>query len=171
MSATTQVKVLSPEMFHIAQGQGFHFLEANSGADDKVSPSRRAGVFQPWADPSSAESPWQAIYMSAQFLWDKDSDYAALYEEANSLYYGKAWEGGMKEFRKVQEKAFHETSGCFGWGLCSPLGMKCGDGHIWKMNVARSRKLIDGTREMSSCACGQFHNADNFVNVIFSGGK
>jgi len=44
MSATTQVKVLSPEMFHIAQGQGFHFLEANSGADDKVSPSRRAGV-------------------------------------------------------------------------------------------------------------------------------
>ena len=44
MSATTQVKVLSPEIIHIAQGQGFHFLEANSVADDKVSPSRRAGV-------------------------------------------------------------------------------------------------------------------------------
>ncbi len=32
MSATTQVKVLSPEMFHVAQGQGFHFLEASIGA-------------------------------------------------------------------------------------------------------------------------------------------
>jgi len=29
LSATTQVKVLSPEIFHIALGQGFHFLEAN----------------------------------------------------------------------------------------------------------------------------------------------
>ncbi|MCF7929173.1 MAG: hypothetical protein K9L68_10270 [Spirochaetales bacterium] len=29
MSATTQVKVSSPEIFHIALGQGFHFLEAN----------------------------------------------------------------------------------------------------------------------------------------------
>ena len=52
-----------------------------------------------------------------------------------------------------------------------PLGMKCGDGLVWKMNVARSRKLTDGTREMSSCSGGQFHNADNFVNVIFSGKK
>ena len=60
MSATTQVKVLSPEMFHIAQGQGFHVPEASSRADNKVSPPRRAGVFQPWADPPSAESPWQA---------------------------------------------------------------------------------------------------------------
>ena len=44
MSATTQVKVLSPEIFNIAQGQGFHFLEASSVADANVSSSRRAGV-------------------------------------------------------------------------------------------------------------------------------
>jgi len=31
MSATTQVKVLSPVIFHVAPGQGFHFLEANIG--------------------------------------------------------------------------------------------------------------------------------------------
>ena len=31
MSATTQVKVLSPEMFLVALGQGFHFLEASIG--------------------------------------------------------------------------------------------------------------------------------------------
>ena len=29
LSATTQVKVLSPEIIHIAMGQGFLFLEAN----------------------------------------------------------------------------------------------------------------------------------------------
>ena len=32
LSATTQVKVSSPVIFHIALGQGFHFLEANIGA-------------------------------------------------------------------------------------------------------------------------------------------
>jgi hypothetical protein len=29
LSATTQVKVLSPEILHVALGQGFHCLEAN----------------------------------------------------------------------------------------------------------------------------------------------
>jgi len=32
LSATTQVKVYSPEMVNIAQGQGFHFLEASTAA-------------------------------------------------------------------------------------------------------------------------------------------
>ena len=31
MSATMQMKVSSPEIIHIAQGQGFHFLEARIG--------------------------------------------------------------------------------------------------------------------------------------------
>jgi len=35
LSATTQVKVSSPEIFNIAQGQGFHFLEASTAARDK----------------------------------------------------------------------------------------------------------------------------------------
>jgi len=30
LSATTQVKVLSPEIANVAQGQGFHFLEAST---------------------------------------------------------------------------------------------------------------------------------------------
>jgi len=30
LSATTQVKVFSPEITNVAQGQGFHFLEANT---------------------------------------------------------------------------------------------------------------------------------------------
>jgi len=32
LSATTKVKVYSPEITNIAQGQGFHFLEANTAA-------------------------------------------------------------------------------------------------------------------------------------------
>ena len=32
LSATTQVKVLSPEIINIARGQGFHFLEASIAA-------------------------------------------------------------------------------------------------------------------------------------------
>jgi hypothetical protein len=35
MSAATQVKVLSPEIFLIAQGQGFHNLEASIGMHAK----------------------------------------------------------------------------------------------------------------------------------------
>jgi hypothetical protein len=35
MSATTQVKVLSPEIFLVALGQGFHFLEASIGMHAK----------------------------------------------------------------------------------------------------------------------------------------
>jgi hypothetical protein len=35
LSATTQVKVLSPEILHVALGQGFHDLETNIGAHIK----------------------------------------------------------------------------------------------------------------------------------------
>ena len=35
LSATTQVKVLSPEIILIALGQGFHFLETNIRTHDK----------------------------------------------------------------------------------------------------------------------------------------
>ena len=44
MSATTQVKVLSPEIVLVALGQGFHFLEASIGMYAMVSAYRRAGV-------------------------------------------------------------------------------------------------------------------------------
>jgi len=35
LSAATKVKVLSPEIINIAQGQGFHFLETNISSLDK----------------------------------------------------------------------------------------------------------------------------------------
>ncbi len=65
---------------------------------------------------------WQTNYMSAQFMYDISLDYDKVYEECNRLYYGKAWEGGMKEYRALLTKAFLETPGCQGWGLGAPLG-------------------------------------------------
>ncbi len=65
---------------------------------------------------------WQTCYLSAQLMWDIHCDFDKLYEEANSLYYGKAWEGGYKEFRKLLTELFVESPGCMGWGQGAPLG-------------------------------------------------
>ena len=71
-------------------------------------------------------SMWQTCYLSAELMWNPAADYDALYEEINSLYYGKGWAGGLRDFRKLQEEAFFSTEGCIGWGQGSPLG-KCLD--------------------------------------------
>ncbi|MFA6929188.1 MAG: DUF4838 domain-containing protein [Lentisphaeria bacterium] len=66
---------------------------------------------------------WQTLYLYTLFAWDIDQDYERNYEEINMLYYGKkAWEGGMRDFRKLLSKTFQETPGCFGHGHSSPLG-------------------------------------------------
>lgn len=65
---------------------------------------------------------WQALYLLAQFEWDIDSNYDALLEEANQLYYGKAWKNGMKDFRALIAKTAATTPGCFGWGHDTPIG-------------------------------------------------
>ncbi|MBO4303814.1 MAG: DUF4838 domain-containing protein [Lentisphaeria bacterium] len=65
---------------------------------------------------------WQSMYLMAQAQWDENFDYDGEYEKINALYYGKAWEGGMKELRKLLVKAFSETSGCAGHGHGNPLG-------------------------------------------------
>ncbi len=48
MPATTQVKVLSPEIFLIALGQGFHFLEASIGMHAMVSAYLTCRGRSPW---------------------------------------------------------------------------------------------------------------------------
>lgn len=65
---------------------------------------------------------WQTNYLSAQFMFDIHQDFEQLYDECNRLYYGKAWDGGMREFRALLGKSFFETPGCMGWGLGAPLG-------------------------------------------------
>ncbi|MBO4303493.1 MAG: DUF4838 domain-containing protein [Lentisphaeria bacterium] len=68
------------------------------------------------------ETIWQGIFLMAQCQWDEKYDFDKGYEKICSLYYGKGWEGGMKELRALMEKAFRETPGCAGHGHGSPLG-------------------------------------------------
>ena len=48
LSATTQVKVLSPEMINFAQGQVFHDMEANSVAVVKGETAAACRGLSPW---------------------------------------------------------------------------------------------------------------------------
>lgn len=59
---------------------------------------------------------WMDLYISAALLWDSTLSYELLREEAGSLYYGKGWKNGMKEFHSLREKAFLDAPGCYGWG-------------------------------------------------------
>ena len=67
-------------------------------------------------------SMWQTMYLHALYLWDINTDYNKVYEKMNSYYYGKGWEGGMKNFRKLLNETAHSTPGCFGHGFSAPLG-------------------------------------------------
>lgn len=65
---------------------------------------------------------WQVHYCWAQLVWDINADIDKIYEESGALYYGKAWNNGMRNYRKLLNKSFRETPGCYGWGHSSPLG-------------------------------------------------
>ena len=65
---------------------------------------------------------WQSMYLAMYFHWDIAADYEKVAEEANSLYYGKGWEGGIKQYRALLEKLFMDASGCWGYGHSSPVG-------------------------------------------------
>ena len=65
---------------------------------------------------------WQTMYMAAVLQWDITQDPDKVLEEANSLFFGKAWENGMREFRETLIKAASTTPGCFGHGHRAPIG-------------------------------------------------
>lgn len=49
------------------------------------------------------------------------------------------------------------------------LGRKIRDGETWKMNIARNRRLVDGTSQSSSWSNGIFHGPEAFRSVVFGG--
>ena len=59
---------------------------------------------------------WQTVYMAYACAWDPEQDFDALYEKINSLYYGKGWDGGMRQFRALLTELFEKGSGCWGYG-------------------------------------------------------
>ncbi len=65
---------------------------------------------------------WQALYIAAQMQWDINIDTDKMYEEINSLYYDKAWNAGMKDYRKLLIRAYTSTPGCFGYLHDNPMG-------------------------------------------------
>ncbi|MBO4305273.1 MAG: DUF4838 domain-containing protein [Lentisphaeria bacterium] len=65
---------------------------------------------------------WQTIYMAMHFHWNIHADYDKEYEKINSLFYGKGWEGGMREFRRLLTDLYMNASGCHGYGHSTPLG-------------------------------------------------
>ncbi len=65
---------------------------------------------------------WQSMYLAMLFHWDVNADYDTKYEEANAFYYGKGWQGGIKEFRKYLTKLFMDAPGCWGYGHSTPVG-------------------------------------------------
>ena len=48
----------------------------------------------------------------------------------------------------------------------SEIGMKCFDGASWRANVGRQR-YVEGEKESSSAAGGNFNGTGNFVNLKF----
>ena len=79
---------------------------------------------------------WQAMYLFAACQWDMSLDYAKTLDEINSLYYGKGWEGGMRDFRALLAKTSKETPGCFGHGHSSPLGRLLEKPKVYKQLLA-----------------------------------
>ena len=65
---------------------------------------------------------WQEMYLHAIYTWNIHADYEKEWEEMNSLYYGRAWNRGMKQFRKLLWETSSTTPGCFGHGFSAPLG-------------------------------------------------
>ena len=75
---------------------------------------------------------WQTMYISATFQWDLNQDFDKVYEEINSLFYGKGWEGGMKQFRKLFTETYNTTPGCHGYGHSSPMGLLLANPQVHK---------------------------------------
>ncbi len=65
---------------------------------------------------------WQAMYMGINFQWDVNADYDQVYEEINSLYYGKGWAGGIRDFRALLTELYMTAPGCWGYAHSTPVG-------------------------------------------------
>ncbi|MBP5183317.1 MAG: DUF4838 domain-containing protein, partial [Lentisphaeria bacterium] len=80
------------------------------------------GRFRTYRNLNNWRMMWQTIYMGMVFHWDVEQDFHKVWEEINSLYYGKGWEGGMREFRKLLMKLYMDAPGCWGYGHSVPVG-------------------------------------------------
>ncbi|MFH2069110.1 MAG: DUF4838 domain-containing protein [Candidatus Omnitrophota bacterium] len=87
--------------------------------DGTVSQDRRSPRYQ-----EEMPTQWQWYYIAAQLLWNSDVDYATIYEDIGSKYYGAAWPV-MSRYRALLTKAFVETSGHVGYLIPEYFLGKC----------------------------------------------
>ncbi|MBO5761326.1 MAG: DUF4838 domain-containing protein [Lentisphaeria bacterium] len=101
--------------FYKKMGFAGNFI-AIAPPDGNYNPRRKSDGLVQW------RSMWQTMYFHAIYTWNINADYNKEWEEMNSLYYGKAWNGGMRDFYKLLWEASSTTPGCFGHGYSAPLG-------------------------------------------------
>ena len=87
---------------------------------------------------------WQGAYVAALTMWNPKADWRGELEIANRYFYGAAWEGGMRDFRRLLDKCFFEAPGCIGWGQGAPMG-RC-------LDVAGSEDRLKALLEKSLAA-------------------
>ena len=100
---------------------------------------------------------WQAIYAASQISWDADCDIEAILEEANALYYGAGWAGGMREFRALQKNCYYSAPSCIGWGTGNTVGDV--------MNVPGSEEKLKDCLERALAAARKDPDPRAAVNV------
>ncbi|MBO4304941.1 MAG: DUF4838 domain-containing protein [Lentisphaeria bacterium] len=58
---------------------------------------------------------WQWLYLTGKMLWDPSLDENKVLEDIEKHYYGKAYEGAMKEYHALRRKLWKEGANCFGY--------------------------------------------------------
>ena len=102
---------------------------------------------------------WQICYLSSLSMWNPDYDFEKEYDTINRLYYGKAWDNGFREFRKMLTKYFIETPSCMGWGgKPAPLG-RC-------LDQAGSEEKLKSLLEKALAAAKQDKDPRVLKNVL-----
>ena len=64
--------------------------------------------------PDLMPSNWQLEYVTAKLLWDPEQDEQSLLDEAESLYYGKAYPA-MKKYHALRRKLWCNATACLGY--------------------------------------------------------
>jgi len=96
---------------------------------------------------------WQTCYVAALMMYDRTTDWQDELERANRLFYGAAWDGGMREFRALLTKCFLEAPGCVGWGQGAPMGRcldQAGSEEKLKALLEQAIASAGGTRSVAS---------------------
>ncbi len=122
--------------------------------------------YQGTTTPDSWLGMWQTLYLAALVQWDVNTDAVKALEEANALYYGPAWENGMREYRQLLMETSRTSPGCFGHGLQAPLGRNLTrPGVEAKLTaaLARAEKAAEG----NALACVAVRRDKEFFNTTW----